>query len=87
MTLRLNLGVKMSSTCGMPFPLSERQRKNIFKRYFVLVLNSKTQAAFLFIMHKKNKSVQKNLEWETRENVLKYTNASLLVNVQYALQL
>lgn len=38
-------------------------------------------------MHKKNKSVQKNLEWETRENVLKYTNASLLVNVQYALQL
>lgn len=40
-----------------PFPLSERQRNNIFKRYFVLVLNGKTQAAFLFIMHKKGKSV------------------------------
>lgn len=44
----------------IPYPLSFFLRGReilFFKRYFVLVLNSKTQAAFLFIMHKKGKSV------------------------------
>lgn len=72
-----------------PFPLSERQRNNIFKRYFVLVLNSKTQAAFLFIMHKKGKSVftKKNLELETLGKPIEIYTCFSLCNVQYALQL
>lgn len=44
------------------------------------MLSSKTEAAFLFIIWEKEIFLQKiNLELETGENFLKYTDASLSV--------
>lgn len=63
---------------GVPLPL-HRGREWFFK-VFCGRFNSKIQAAFLFIMHKKSKSVflkKRNLELEALENLQKYTNASL----------
>lgn len=70
-------GVRFLWTCPRRAPPLTQGQRVVFK-VFCGRFNSKTQAAFLFIMHKKSKSFffLSNLELEALENLQKYTNAS-----------